>query len=52
MRKITSLLVGGVLCTSVLTVAAGQADDDADTYKITITNLTPGQPIAPVMAAT
>lgn len=52
MHKTKSLFVGCILCTSVLAAANSQADDDTDTYKISITNLTRGQPIAPVMAAT
>ena len=52
MRTITSLFSGCLLFTSVLAATPGWADDDRATYKITITNLTPGQPITPVMAAT
>ena len=52
MRKTKSLFAGCMLCTAILAAANSWADDDMATYKITITNLTPGQPIAPVMAAT
>lgn len=51
MRKSTSLFVGFILSTTVLAATASRADDMA-TYKISITNLTPGQPIAPAMTAT
>lgn len=52
MRTNTALFSGCLLFTSVLAATPGWADADRVTYKITITNLTPGQPIAPVMAAT
>ena len=52
MRKTTPLFVGCILSAAVLAATAGWADDDMETYKITVTNLTRGQPIAPVMAAT
>ncbi len=52
MRKTKSLFAGCLLCTAVFAAANSWADDDMVTYKITVTNLTPGQPIAPVMAAT
>lgn len=51
MRKKTSLFVGCLLSTAVLAANNSWADDTV-MYKITITNLTPGQPLAPVMAAT
>jgi len=51
MRKSTSLLAGCLLGTAVL-AATNVSADDMTTYKITITNLTRGQPIAPAMAAT
>jgi len=49
-----ALLVGCILCTTVLYIANGWASDRdrSATYQITITNLTLGQPIAPLMAAT
>ncbi|HEY5602482.1 MAG TPA: spondin domain-containing protein [Gammaproteobacteria bacterium] len=50
MRTTTSLFVGILLSTSMLTAANSWAGD-GETYKITIINLTPGQPLAPVMAA-
>jgi len=52
MRKTTSLFARCVLSAAVLVATTGWADDDMETYKITVTNLTRGQPIAPVMAAT
>lgn len=53
MRMTTPLFLGCVLSASALAVSAGWASDGKRTqeYKITITNLTPGQPLAPVMAA-
>lgn len=51
MRNTKPLLIVCVLAAAVYT-AASAADDDMETYKITVTNLTRGQPIAPVMAAT
>lgn len=51
MRKKTSLFVGCLLSASMLAATNSWADDMV-TYKITITNLTHGQPLAPVMAAT
>lgn len=50
MRKTTTLFAGSLLSISMLAASNGWAGD-METYKITITNLTPGQPIAPVMAA-
>jgi hypothetical protein len=50
-RKI-SLLAGCILSISALAATTAQAGIDTVTYKVTITNLTPGQPFAPVMAAT
>ena len=51
MRKTTSILVGCVLSASILATTTSRADDDLVTYQITITNVTPGQPFAPIMAA-
>lgn len=51
MRKKTSLYVGCLLSTALLAATNSWADDMVK-YKITITNLTHGQPLAPVMAAT
>lgn len=51
MRKTTSILVGCVLSASILAATTSRADDDLVTYQITITNVTPGQPFAPIMAA-
>jgi hypothetical protein len=50
MRIPTPLFAGCLLSASVLAAASAWAGD-TDEYKITITNLTPGQPLAPVMAA-
>lgn len=52
MRTTTALFSGCLLFTTVLAATPGWADDDTVTYEITITNLTPGQPVAPVLAAT
>lgn len=51
MRKTTPLFVGCLLSASVLAATNSGADDDMITYKITVTNLTPGQPFAPILAA-
>jgi hypothetical protein len=51
MRKKTFLFAGCILTASMLAAANSWAGDDMVTYKITVTNLTPGQPFAPVMAA-
>jgi len=52
MNKTIPLLAGCILSLSPLAMSVAQADDHMVTYKITISNLTPGQPLAPVMAAT
>lgn len=49
MRNTTSLFVGCLLSASVLATTNSWADD-IEMYKITITNLTPGQPFAPALA--
>lgn len=51
MRKTTPLFAGCLLSAAVLAATNSWADDDMITYKITVTNLTPGQPFAPIMAA-
>jgi len=52
MRNIKYLLTGCLLSVSMLAISNSWADGNGlNTYKITITNLTPGQPLAPVMAA-
>ena len=51
MRKKTSLFVGCLLSTAMLAASNSWADDMV-MYKITIINLTHGQPLAPVLAAT
>lgn len=51
-RNNISLFAGCVFSMSILAVSIAQADDAQLIYKVTITNLTPGQPLAPVMAAT
>lgn len=50
MRKTTSLFVGCILSASVL-AATNSVADDLEMYKITVTNITPGQPFAPILAA-
>lgn len=50
MQMKKSLLAGGLLSLGLLLAGAARADDLL--YRLTITNLTPGQPLAPVMAAT
>lgn len=52
MRKTTSLFAGCLLGTAVFAAASSWADDGMIAYEITVTNLTPGQTVAPVMAAT
>lgn len=54
MRIITALFSGCLLSTTVLVATPGWAGNDKHpiTYKIIITNLTPGQPVAPVLATT
>lgn len=52
MRHATPVLLGCIFATSLLPFAKAAADDHLETYRIAITNLTPGQPIAPVMGAT
>lgn len=54
MRKTTFLFAGCLLSTTMLAAANGWAGNDKDMvmYKITVTNLTQGQPFAPIMAAT
>lgn len=52
MRKAHYLIVGCLLSSSMLTATHSWADDDGrKMYQITITNLTPGQPLAPVLAS-
>jgi hypothetical protein len=51
MRKNTALFVGCLLSTTLLAANNSWADD-MEMYKITITNLTPGQPLAPILATT
>ena len=52
MRKTTSMFARCVLSAAVLVATTAWAEDELETYKITVTNLTRGQPLAPVMAAT
>ena len=55
MRKKSILLAGCMLSTLLLSTSQAFADRDRDhqfKYKVTITNLTPGQPLAPIMVAT
>lgn len=51
MRKTTPLFAVCLLSAAVLASSNSWADDDMTTYKVTITNLTPGQPFAPILAA-
>jgi len=51
MRKTIPLFIGCILSASILATTTTQAGGNMVTYKITVTNLTPGQPFAPVMAA-
>ncbi len=53
MRKTTSVFATCLLSASILAASSAFADGDGSAkYKITIINLTRGQPIAPVMVAT
>jgi hypothetical protein len=53
MSKTSSLVAGCILTASMLGAANAFAYGDKQfMYKVTITNLTPGQPLAPVMVAT
>lgn len=52
MRQVTRSRVSGMILAAILPAATATANDHIETYKISVTNLTPGQPIAPVMAAT
>jgi hypothetical protein len=55
MRKKPSLFFLGLLSVSMLASTAAMASSDdhhSHKYKVTITNLTPGQPLAPIMVAT
>ncbi|CAH1386164.1 Spondin domain-containing protein [Candidatus Nitrotoga sp. M5] len=55
-----SLILGCILCATALNIANSWASEEKEknknhyklTYKISITNLTPGQPVTPLMAAT
>lgn len=53
MKKRSLLFTGCLLATSVLSAGPALADSGRLLkYKVTITNLTPGQPFAPIMVAT
>lgn len=53
MRKTTSVFATCLLSASILAAtSASAADGESAKYKVTIINLTPGQPLAPVMVAT
>lgn len=53
MRKTTSVFATCLLFASILAATTAFADGDKSAkYKVTIINLTPGQPLAPVMVAT
>lgn len=51
MRMITALITGCILSAFILSTTPVLAAAGKATYQVTITNLTPGQPFAPVMAA-
>jgi len=51
MHKSKTLLAGCLLSTSILTATNCWADNDMNSYKISVTNLNPGQPLAPIMAS-
>ena len=50
MKKINTLFAGCLLSSALISVNC--MADEMRTYSVTITNLTPGQPIAPAMVAT
>ncbi|ALP52960.1 hypothetical protein Tel_07215 [Candidatus Tenderia electrophaga] len=51
MRKTHPIFIGCLLSAAVLATPAAQAAGPGKTYKVSVTNLTPGQPFAPTMAA-
>lgn len=51
MSKKLNMLAGGILLTAIL-ASANSFAGDMHSYKVTITNLTPGQPMAPLMVTT
>jgi hypothetical protein len=53
MIKKSAFMAGCILSSAIIAAPSSWAsDDNRNTYQVTITNLTPGQPIAPVMVAT
>lgn len=52
MTKKSLLTAGCMLSFALVAAPASWADDEMKTYEVTVTNLTPGQPIAPLMVAT
>jgi hypothetical protein len=52
MLKKTLYIIGGILSASIITMTSASAGGGEKMYEITVTNLTPGQPFAPIMAAT
>lgn len=52
MIKKTSIYIGSILSASIMAMSNVHASDDMQRYEISVTNLTPGQPFAPIMAAT
>jgi hypothetical protein len=53
MHKTSILIAGCLLTTTMLSASSAFANGNRSfMYKVTITNLTPGQPLAPVMVAT
>jgi len=51
MRRKLMMLIGSLLTTTVLFANASWAEDGV-WFEVTVTNLTPGQPFAPILAAT
>ena len=45
-------VVAGCIVSSMMLLSTNVLADNLTTYKITLTNITPGQPIAPIMVAT
>jgi len=51
-HRILSVAVAAALAALLVAPAASAAADDARTYRVTVTNLTAGQPLTPVLFAT
>ena len=52
MRKSATTVTGCLLSSLLFAATSAYADGEMVTYKVTITNLTPGQPFAPILSAT